>query len=848
MKKMLKNKKGMSLVTVMVIMTALIVLCAILLESVTQTLIMTKRHQNIDFAYYAGESAIENWTNRIEDVLNTVFGDDFGPVNTSDDANMRAYGNHIISKIGNSIFTNQYIDVAANSNTLTGLTADNSAEVLWEGPLELIDVKLDTVSTDSVIIRMGIKAKSNFSYSEAYNTSNKLVYAVKAFKVKLPKSGNQLEGAVYSIGDFFVRNNSANPVKVKGDVFVFGSHPEKTVSKDQHYYGGIYAKEEGYLKIYGNAYSRSFIRTGPYDESVVGYIDLSRIYIFKDAIAQSIQAFANEDKIAVLRNAYTFDDIEINGSKSVIGVNGSYFGLSKGGDTSNHDESSAIVNSAIIHRQLHPESFLSRVTINGDVILGGSTFKVSDDGTRLGTIEDASLAYNTREELPHYKSFSVWEDNPLAYDPLGYHRDLRTMFKSNYIECDFNQFQVFNIFDPFDGVYNENDIDEWLKKNKPADYEKTASDNLRGFSFYEMVGNKNKMYTNSLGIDPVLAIPDETKYSSNLFVKSSGYTLDNIFKDDNTPRFGKDYWDNVTNVNYEDNLFGYLHPDLTGKTVEEVDVLQNGYVGIIKRELMKKVERFASREYLGNTWKQESGNEFDELFEKIDLKGPSTYIVPIVQGDLDFPTDPNGTIYDLSQIFLKRRSIDIYDVCNNSRDRYNVSGDFKDDDDYFIVTNKDPKVHIKVSGTFNGIILTAGKLILDNGANIYGSVIVAGDGYYVDKDGDGDDDFIPQAKVIKTTDDVNKMDNGEFAAVIADSNTVAPYIDFFLGLAGKYDDPFNKVSMENVIVEAENSPRGYTLMPLGITGDERLSYLNKAARINLLEKFSENGIDLYDIF
>jgi len=46
------------------------------------------------------------------------------------------------------------------------------------------------------------------------------------------------------------------------------------------------------------------------------FSDKSRINIYRDAVAQCIQVFGNDNIISVFRNAYTFDDIEMNGERS----------------------------------------------------------------------------------------------------------------------------------------------------------------------------------------------------------------------------------------------------------------------------------------------------------------------------------------------------------------------------------------------------------------------------------------------------------------------------------------------------------------------------------------------------
>jgi len=53
-------------------------------------------------------------------------------------------------------------------------------------------------------------------------------------------------------------------VDIKGDVSAFGTFPKDILWPEQFYYGGIMAMHGAQVDIKGNAYSRAFIRTGPY--------------------------------------------------------------------------------------------------------------------------------------------------------------------------------------------------------------------------------------------------------------------------------------------------------------------------------------------------------------------------------------------------------------------------------------------------------------------------------------------------------------------------------------------------------------------------------------------------------
>lgn len=858
------------MVTVVIVVTVLVLLSSLLMDIVLNNLVLTKRHKNIDFAYYAGESAIENWISIINSQLkgDSISSGYTGDLIVSNYNSRKIYAEHVVQKIKDANkLEDLWIDVSNESDKLVATAAsDTSAHVDF---LDIVveDTKWDSSMGNSMEIYIGIKAKSSFSLPDtSYKTGNKEVYAIKPFEVQCP-SRNYLESAVWAVGDFYINGNlgaadeatrSSHVAKVKGDVFTFGSYNKNTNDMKQELFGGIYALNGGMLDVYGNAYSRSFIRTGPYATEN----DNSEIKIYKDSIAQCIQVFGDGDKIIGLRNAYTFDDIEINGENSLVAINGSFFGLTRGGDNPNHDESSAIVNSTIIHSINRrggifggDPTFGSRVVINGDVILGGSTMKIdtadgndedgdSNDENVIGPIENASLAYNKSVGVPQYKLYNDW------YDAEAYHIFLRNA--SSDIDGYLNQFQVWNIVNPFSSV----GVLQWIEgmdkeRNVPIElgrYEKLADTHIKGWWQYEIIGN-GKLYQNDSS-DPAYKF-----FSSDYFVKSissiGSYRLDNKFDDDGTIKYGSKQWDFREHDTSKDKI-------IIEKDGVEIEFFVNEFLfgtldgsikGIcddIKADLEEKVNKFVVRNYDDVEWDVSPTDEFHKILTALNTKY-----------DQASGEDKKHIIFldksvasgnrDVKDLFNSEYSIpNIYDVCANSRaDAVNK------DPQYFIVANANPNLHLEVSGQFNGIIVTAGKIYLKDNASVYGSIIAAGNGYY-DVDTEGNDIFYPKAKDI-TLSEVNNLNAGDYAAVIVSINDddgngsiKPPYVDFYLGLAGDEGSDYLEDDLKNVVNTAVNI-NGY-FKPVDPDETDDLIYLNRAARVNLLEKFSKWNINLYDIF
>jgi hypothetical protein len=842
---MLNKKRGSTLITVIILTTVLLVLSLVLIDSALKGLILTQRHKNVDFAYYSGQSAIEKWFYKISEIAdNQNIGEDYDE--DIYEGNKDEYAQFILDKIKPEL-TNEIIDVMGVKDTVSFSSTDvECAEVKCYS----LNNEGSVIEANDLVLTIGIEAKSTFSQpSTTYSTSNKTTYAQKKFRFKIPSNEFKLYGAIYTVGDLYVSGKtdlgalvSGFKSDIKGDAVVFGSFPSDILLPDQHYYGGIYAIHGAHLKIKGNAYSRSFIRTGPYRS---GSPDESRIDIYRDAIAQGIHGFGNDTKIVVYRNAYTFDDVEINGEKSFIGINGSYFGLSRyvneATTLKNHDAYSAIVNSAVLHNGLSEDSMKSRIAINGDVIVPGGTFKIATDtGEMLGQIEDASLAWfkDSISDLPYYKLYS-WNSDPTDPEsdvskPDKYHEAVRTLYNSiidspagRYLGGFMNLFQVWSSIPPsspssYDietGGELEELMDIFISNVESAGDSKTPPivppNELYGCWFYELGANGRLYNSNAGGL-----VGDEIGWRGELaFINNGSYEIDNIYNESSG------------NLKYDGSTWTDIVGHYQNSVVERIDDGTSG--DNIKNSLLNYTEVFGKRKYPTSATEKDwiipnDVTLFGKILDKLVNRAVAyqsagnaySYLVPTHLSGIHNVKDL--ITYDFS---TRPESVDVVN--------------FDDDSEYYLLVNPNPNVDLVIDSPFNGIIYTAGKVILHNGADVRGSILSAGGGTYTrDVNYDGVDDvpnsiFAPpfdklRLEIERTeNNDAKALDRGEFAGVKInpdDTSKPGPKVDFYLGLSLDQD----------VIDMAKRT-------------DSSAEYLNKAARENLLRKLSEHGINLFQI-
>lgn len=817
---MIRNNRGWALPVVIITVTIMVILSVALISNIMQSYHFANSQDNIGDTYFAGEGALEKWFNTLSNEAEIDLSVSYsGDADMSVSDNVRDYAEWLVSKVKDSLQDKLELDIEGTSDKA----------IVEIDDVKIMGYRIDS-STDEIVITVGIQALARYSRpSSRYKAYDKKVYGQMELRFKLPEDPSfKLLGPVYSFGDFMVNNSETD---IKGDVYVFGSYPDKILQPQQWYYGGIFALNKANLTIDGNAYSRSFIRTGKYLQDN----DESWIQIKKDAICQSIQLFGDGDRVLVYRNAYTFDDLEVNGEDSVIGINGSFIGLNRG--RSFHDDSSAIVNSAPIHNLLSDASLLSRIIINGDVLNRGGTFKIDEEGGSVGEgfgqIEDASLAWDNSGGFggnAYYKTRNYAGD--IDYFLAGYHEDLRyDYYTLGNVTGFLNLFQVWdvksrnNVGSWFtdkalaargrDGNPRGNKLNEFYVDNVPSaisgywDFEIAANDRL-----YMKVINTGDGYSDMVAINHL----------------NDNFVLDNIYSSDNKNilKYGNGTWSGMATSFDLSEATGLMeYKNALNNLIEGVNA-EDGNNGGIKGDLLKLTHFFAERKYpesavKGSSWFAQANKSFNEtldLLRSLAVRNPDNEYILYV------PSKDSG-IYDIDLFYSE-----VYP----GETLYDQRGlTYDTDTKYYLIINSDPGVTLAVSGEFNGIIFTAGKVHLKDGADIRGAIVAAG---MLDINGD------PDVNRIRITEDnVDDLNEGKFASIYSDGKDVK--IDFYLGLKPR---ELVKLDEDSTIIEGDfgalDTTESVTAQEIGEGND----FLSREARKRLLKKFSELDIDLTDIF
>ncbi|MFZ5989249.1 MAG: hypothetical protein ACOYWZ_19315, partial [Bacillota bacterium] len=703
MLKLFRNNRGSTMVTVVIVTTVLIILSLLLLDSALQGISMARRSEHIDYTYYAGQSAIEKWFATIKKEENNVnFYATYGAlVDITDPASIQNYVDWIINnKLPNNLLSTENINVLNSSAAEIKI---KDIKNMGTGPITIVGNKVE--------IDIGITAEAGYeNLSAKLNSQDKLLFAKKKFQFPIPQvssptgSGFMLEAPLYSIADLYVsaKNGlskySGFNASIYGDSYVFGTSSKNIIVPYQYFFGGIYAIDGAHLDIYGNAYSRSFIRAGSYLRSLSTsnyYKDESSILIRKDAIAQCIQGFGNDDKIVVYRNAYTFDDMELNGENSIIAVNGSYVGLTpfeSGSVPNNHDTSSSIVNTAILHHYFSDASMMSRIVVNGDVLIGGTTYKIDPlTGVAVNEIENASLAF--KEGLPYYKYSEGTYANTDAY-----HLGLRGASDIKGFANIFQKWTPLNL----SLTSIETNIQNWLadinsvRKVGYNSFSGTVPTNISGFWTSEIAAN-DTLYRNGYNL-----ADNNSNRASLSYLTASSYILDNIYVSNNLKYTGSGSYDTdsdgTNTTGYWNQIEDWSPSNADAHGRNSINIF--GIFNQIKQDLLGKVHFFAEREYpvfsgtasaaVGRSWTiglpAATNDNFNNIYQ--ELKSRSGALSPrpnFIHMDQGFTTNPlYSGLDDIQEIHAKLKysgitpapSPDLYQKCFNSRTT---------NDDYYFV-------------------------------------------------------------------------------------------------------------------------------------------------------------------
>lgn len=758
----MKSNRGAALLIVLVVFAVLIILGTVFAQNASQNFKVSRINGNIDYTYFAAESAIQKGFDKIYQTTynQAAFAASCGPY-TKDDA----FVTLVIDKLQELL--NASIDTEAKKQINIGDDITRTAVI---ETLKLQEMA-HAYATPTLTITIGLTVQ--VSYNGFLNiTEQKKVFAQKDFIILLPPVF-ELRGPVYTIGDLMIQNSYNNPgeptgLRVLGDVHVYGTSPEISAQPQQYYYGGIYAKDKGTLEISGNAYSRSLIRTGMYESE-----DSSRIDITKDAITQGLQVFGNNDQIFVYRNAYTFDDVEMNGEDSIIAINGNYFGLSRGGLS--HDDSSSVVNSSPI-RFYTPEAKKSRIIINGNVMLNGGTFKI-DPETGLGVkqIEDSSVAWLDITDGPLYKEWDPSLDG-----------EYRAWVLSHYTKNQMNGFA--NLFQVWDTLLNPDKatIDTWYNnkvKNVILSGDNILNDGalvdnridpanninaipgIKGFCNYELAANNTMYFMDKDDLYSPVPVTTEIYKASSL---ENSFLLDNLnegtYIDPITHSLfasWNNFWDNdVRSGGLWGTTGGYCE-----NVPDRMDYLKIQLEGIIN-PFIKRMAGMA-----GNPITHSITPEFENL---------KMALTDFANASLSRKKNPyiltnNKTAVDPSDLNLQHLEIPVNGILPDTTD---VTKGFDSTKSYLLINN-DSNITLILDGkVFNGIIFSTGKVEMKNGAKVNGAIIAAGQGYEEQNQNPSGVEYYKgsaaeagRTPIIKADgSNLYNLDNGDYAAILCTGN------------------------------------------------------------------------------
>ncbi|SHH46214.1 hypothetical protein [Tepidibacter thalassicus] len=166
-------------------------------------------------------------------------------------------------------------------------------------------------------------------------------YYIKSEKVNL-KENVLWTKALISEKDILVKGNN---VTINGDIYAYGNTIKDIKER------GIAVK--GKLTVNGNVFTDGYFQTKENGSSIT--VKNGDVYC-KSLVIPDEQSGCN---IMINGNVNTYDDIELNGKKSSITINGNYYGFSYGSE--GHDKSSSII-------------------INSDDIGAGSSITITGEG------------------------------------------------------------------------------------------------------------------------------------------------------------------------------------------------------------------------------------------------------------------------------------------------------------------------------------------------------------------------------------------------------------------------------------------------------------------------------------
>lgn len=643
---------------------------------------------------------------------------------------------------------------------------------------------------DRIRFPIQITAKADME-DEAFSSYGRTAVAVREIEIPV-YTKFRLNGAIYTLGDLVIKGGhptNSEHTTIVGDIYAFGTGLDKANRMEQYYTGGVCAIENSILHVEGSIFTRNLVRAGTFDDSDGGEASSASIIVDEDVVAQGVQVFGTNDNIVVIRDVYTFDDVEMNGANSYIAINGNFFGLNPG-DGSVHDSSSAMVNMAPTYGTDQPLQE-SRIAINGQIFANGVTFRVFNDeitGEKVAGHKLESVAMAFRDGVPLYEKENI-PGNASTNEYLN---------KLN----DAGEKKGFSVLWGVTWTYGSVSDDwelwtAWINQIKAAaNYQNNigitipSAGNLKGYAKYGFSAN-NRFYKY-----------DDDDYDASEIKGTDSVTLEVADKVAalKTKTGAKDML-NLEPLDWE--KYNSEYEGLPSAMKELMDYLL-AHVSVFSSKTLDNTGTYQYGFHLANS---ETGKtEFNRIK---DLLG----------NESEFPHNP----YDRCIIRLDGNDSGIYYLNNELQSIFgdkNGNGIIDPEENYknyyFLVVNLNSNKEIRVTDKFNGIIFSLGKVVVERNGEVNGAIIAAGKGF---KDsGNG---------VEQSAADVDDSGNARLPrVVIADNPTDFSNISAF-------------TSWQYAALEIENGGNVY------FPGSENLL---KKLKENIDVSGTNRSLDLFEIF
>lgn len=729
---LIRSTKGNALPLVLMLVMVVMLVGGSVAYSTMQMYNITRDGYHDQLAYIAAENALEKSIGNLQ--LTLAVPGYPGNKGVFFTGNVNNFLNSLVNKINSvdDIQRSYTIKVHDNLNE-----ASVSVNFQRYGPEY-------TYTANTLTFKLQIEATADM-VDDTYSSYSKKAVAVREFSIPLYRAFT-LNGAVYSLGDLRVTSGyplvsdyeqdtlPENYSTIEGDVYVFGTGLDKANRMQQYYTGGVCGTANSVLHVKGSIFTQNLVRAGRFDDLDGG---TSSIIVDEDILAQSIQVFGTNDNIVVIGDAYTFDDVEMNGPNSAIAINGNYFGLNPG-DGFFHDSSSAIMNMAPMY--VYSEDYLeSRIAVNGNIFATGLTFRV-EGGEAGHKMESVSMTWRYDADSGKYKPLHIYENIPAKdlvnpdqpqikynnalFDPLEDNNGFSVLWKLNW------DYDNTNAFTPARWDLWDN----WVQEiSNTADYASNnltgklpAASELQGFCHYGIAAN-NDFYAFDKDDETI----SKVKRASTVAIPIVNKIID--YEDVDTLDFSTTPWTRYTDWkdtggSFSNNmmkLMGDLKPLVNVFAQKEINTGDGAYD-------YQYISATSQTEF--NRIKDILGNETEfphEPFKRCIVR----YADDGVEGTVDgTPTAPTTSNLNGE---LKLLDMNNDDTPPDSDPPIEPDPDPTDDYQsyYFLVVNLDPDREIHITDDFYGIIFSMGKVVIKQDGAVHGAIIAAGKGY--DDSGDG---------------------------------------------------------------------------------------------------------------